>query len=109
MSSTTRQCGATFVSCSQPAHLLKSCSLCLCLASRIIVAVAVAIPTASLCINRRLYKIATIQRVNVSHGEVSSDVSSALPRILTRFEETTRYHRRLVLGYWYSIAAVDHA
>lgn len=40
------------------------------LATRVIVAVAVAVPTASLCINRRLYKIATSTTVSVSSEEV---------------------------------------
>lgn len=41
------------------------------LASRIIVASGVAIPTASLCINRRLYKIATLTTVNrISSSQV---------------------------------------
>ncbi|TCD62967.1 a-factor receptor [Steccherinum ochraceum] len=39
------------------------------ISSRIIVAVAVAIPTASLCINRRLYKIATMQRLAIGRDE----------------------------------------
>ncbi|KAH8101257.1 pheromone receptor Rcb3 B45 [Cristinia sonorae] len=39
------------------------------ISSRIVVAVAVAIPAASLCINRRLYKIATIQRMAIGRDE----------------------------------------
>ncbi|KII83820.1 hypothetical protein PLICRDRAFT_168730 [Plicaturopsis crispa FD-325 SS-3] len=38
------------------------------ISTRIIVGIAVAIPAASLCINRRLYKIATVQSVSVSRG-----------------------------------------
>jgi hypothetical protein len=40
-------------------------------ATRIIVGVAVALPAASLCINRRLYKIAVCQTANVSAAHVS--------------------------------------
>ncbi|EMD35181.1 STE3-like pheromone receptor B mating type [Gelatoporia subvermispora B] len=39
------------------------------ISSRIIVAVSVAIPCASLCINRRLYRIASIQAVGVTRAE----------------------------------------
>lgn len=39
-------------------------------ASHIIVAVAVAIPASSLCINRRLYKIACVRSVRISKAEV---------------------------------------
>jgi pheromone a factor receptor len=38
-------------------------------ATRIQVALNVAIPACSLCINRRLYKIATVKAVVVSHDE----------------------------------------
>lgn len=40
------------------------------IASRIIVGLAVAIPAASLCINRRLYKIASCQTVTITRAHV---------------------------------------
>lgn len=40
------------------------------LASRVVVAAGVALPAASLCIQRRLYNIASIKTVNMSHAEV---------------------------------------
>lgn len=40
------------------------------IASRLIVGIAVGIPAASLCIIRRLYKIATVQAVTISRGQV---------------------------------------
>jgi pheromone a factor receptor len=38
-------------------------------ASRIIIGTAVAIPAASLCINRRLYRIASVRRVMITKAE----------------------------------------
>lgn len=43
-------------------------------ASRIIVSVGVAIPAASLCINRRLYHIASVKSVKISKAEKSRGV-----------------------------------
>ncbi|KAL4259943.1 G-protein coupled receptor 4 family protein [Pleurotus pulmonarius] len=39
------------------------------ISTRLIVGLSVAIPAASLCINRRLYKIASVQTVSISRGE----------------------------------------
>lgn len=47
-------------------------------ASRLIVGMAVAIPAASLCINRRLFKIATAQTLMVSRTQVSQLCCSPL-------------------------------
>ncbi|KAH7924989.1 fungal pheromone STE3G-protein-coupled receptor [Leucogyrophana mollusca] len=44
------------------------------ISSRLIVGVAVAIPAASLCINRRLYKIATVSTVTTSRAQKRRDV-----------------------------------
>ena len=44
------------------------------LASRYIIGVSVAIPAASLCINRRLYLITTVQSVTKSKAEKHRDV-----------------------------------
>ena len=42
------------------------------LATRLIVGVSVAIPAASLCINRRLYKIASANTLSIDRGSVSN-------------------------------------
>ncbi len=65
-------------------------------ASRIIVASSVAIPMASLCINRRLYKIATLSSVNpLTRSEVrfSPDYPSHRYMLNLQYKETT-------LGYY---------
>lgn len=72
--------------------LFQLCGVCpvqVFVASRIIVASAVAIPAASFCINRRLYKIATIQSVSISHTEVCACLDRT-PHLLTHRAETTR-------------------
>jgi hypothetical protein len=50
-------------------HLTSPPPLIILIATRLTVGIAVAIPAASLCINRRLYKIATVQIVALSPGQ----------------------------------------
>jgi pheromone a factor receptor len=50
-------------------HLLSVLSLCHPTATRIQVALNVAIPACSLCINRRLYKISTMNAVVITYGD----------------------------------------
>jgi pheromone a factor receptor len=52
-----------------PFSLERTLTLRLPTATRIQVALNVAIPACSLCINRRLYKIATVKAVVVSHAD----------------------------------------
>jgi hypothetical protein len=59
------------------------------LASRIIVGVAVAIPAASLCINRRLYKIASCQTVTITRAHVDM-----LQNIVIRRDHLTIYRQK---------------
>ena len=40
-------------------------------ASRLIIGAGIGIPAASLCINRRLYKIATCRTATITHAQVS--------------------------------------
>jgi len=62
------------------------------------VGVAVAIPAASLCINRRLYKIASCQTatITLAHVRQQSDISQ-IHLTLSALETPGRYSR---LGYW---------
>ena len=58
-----------------------SCSLPS-LASRIIIAGTVALPAASLCINRRLYQIASVRTVSLTRADVRSSSTMTFPSIL---------------------------
>lgn len=72
MRSTGHPSGAISVSCtSWPLNqtILDHCLIHLISATRFIIGLSVAIPAASLCINRRLYIIASVRTVTVSKAE----------------------------------------
>ena len=63
--------------CSPLAQLSSYCSHCL-VATMIMVGSSVAIPAASLCINRRLYKIASVQSVTTPRAQRRREIITDL-------------------------------
>lgn len=69
------------------------------IASRLMVGTAVAIPAASLCINRRLYHIACVQTVTVTKAEVCLS-RTLLVALLTLASETACDYGRFSHWNW---------
>ena len=72
MLSTRHQSGATFVSWTPFSPSFRSSDASS--ATKYIIGLAVAIPSASLCINRRLYYIVSIDSVTKTHAEKRRDI-----------------------------------
>jgi len=75
--------------------------------SRVIIGLSVAIPASSLCINRRLYKIAAIRSGTLSTKAEVCCLLSAPFHGLKSYAETSGYDRRLAHWYWSSCLGHD--
>jgi hypothetical protein len=73
---------------------LSTTQLSVVVAIRIIIASSVGIPASSLCINRRLYKIASAQAMSFGRAEVPFPVGSKTLTLILYFAESSRNNNR---------------